>query len=163
MSRILVGTHDGLHEFGVDGNRVQTHHPGRNVTAVAPEGWELWAVIDGQEVWHTAGVDWWFRAANTDGLGATCLADTRAGVIVGTSEAHLMRVAGEGPEIVPAFEQVVQSRRRGVRQRAAAQRLDRAGRPAQRPLPRQPGWIGVEALPSWPAGVVRQQHRQSLP
>jgi hypothetical protein len=108
MSRILVGTHDGLHEFGVDGNRVQTHHPGRNVTAVAPEGWELWAVIDGQEVWHTAGVDWWFRAANTDGLGATCLADTRAGVIVGTSEAHLMRVAGEGLEIVPAFEQVVQ-------------------------------------------------------
>jgi hypothetical protein len=108
MSRILVGTQDGLHEFGVDGNRMHTHHPGRNVTAVAPEGWELWAVIDGREVWHTAGVDWWFRAANTDGLEAACLADTRAGVIVGTSEAHLMRVAGEGLELVPGFDQVEQ-------------------------------------------------------
>lgn len=108
MVRILVGTPDGLHEFGVDGTRRQTHHAGRNVTAVAPEGRELWAVLDGREVWHTAGLDWWFHAADSDGLQATCLADTRAGVLVGTSEAHLMRIAGEGLEVVPAFDGVEQ-------------------------------------------------------
>jgi hypothetical protein len=108
MVRILVGTQDGLHEFDADGRPGPTHHGGRNVTAVAPEGWELWGILDGQEVWHTAGVDWWFHAAGTEGLQAACLADTRAGVLVGTSEAHLMRIAGEGLEVVAGFDQVAQ-------------------------------------------------------
>jgi hypothetical protein len=108
MVRMLVGTRDGLREFDANGTLRQTHHPGRNVTAIAPEGFELWAVIDGDEVWHTAGVEWWFRVASANGLTATCLADTRAGVIVGTSEAHLMRVAGEGLEMIPEFDDVPQ-------------------------------------------------------
>ena len=81
-------------------------HGGRRVTAVAPEGWELWSVLDGREIWHTAGVDWWFRVAVLDGLRANCMADTRAGVLVGASEGHLLRVAGEGLEPVAGFDQV---------------------------------------------------------
>jgi hypothetical protein len=108
MIHVLVGTRDGLLDLDVDGTRRQTHHAGRDVTAVAPEGSELWAVIDGVEVWNTAGVDHWFHAASTDGLQATCLADTRAGVLVGTSEAHLMHLGGEGLEPVATFEEVEQ-------------------------------------------------------
>jgi photosystem II stability/assembly factor-like uncharacterized protein len=38
------------------------------------------------------------------GLEAKCIADTRAGVVVGTSSAHLSRIAGAGVERVDAFE-----------------------------------------------------------
>lgn len=111
MARILVGTRDGLHQFDVDvgtaaiqGPDIQ--HPGREVTAVAPEGWGLWAILDGSDVWHTAGIDWWFHVGTIDKLRGNCLADTRAGVIIGTSEAHLFRVAGDGLERVSAFDDV---------------------------------------------------------
>lgn len=73
------------------------------MTTLAPEGWELWAVLDGKEVVHTAGIDWWFHVANISGLRGNCIADTRAGVIVGTSNAHLYRIAGKGLEQVDSF------------------------------------------------------------
>lgn len=104
MARILVGTRDGLHELDQGGRPGVVWHAGRRVTAVAPEGWELWSVLDGREIWHTAGVDWWFRVANLDGPRAHCMADTRAGVLVGASESRLLRVAGEGVEPVAGFE-----------------------------------------------------------
>jgi hypothetical protein len=105
MGRILVGTDDGVHEFEARGvSRRQL--PGRRVTALSREGWECWGILDDSEVWHTAGVDWWFRVAALEGLRATCLADTRAGVVVGTEEAHLFRVAGEGLEQITTFERI---------------------------------------------------------
>lgn len=105
MAEILAATGDGLHRYARDaggGHRVE--HEGRAVTHVAPEGWELWAILDGHEIVHTAGVDWWFHVANLSGLEAACIADTRAGVIIGTSQAHLYRVAGKGTERVTAFD-----------------------------------------------------------
>jgi len=103
MAQILVGTHDGLHRFDPSGRRLMVEHAGRVVTTLAPEGWELWAILDGTELVHTAGVDWWFHVANLRGLQGTCVADTRAGVVVGTSEAHLYRVAGKGLERIRSF------------------------------------------------------------
>lgn len=102
-----MGTAEGLREFGSDGRLVATHLEGRSVTAVAPEAWQqLWAVVDGREVWHTA-TERWFRAGTLDDLEATCVADTRAGVLVGTTEGHLFRVAGaRGLEPVEGFERV---------------------------------------------------------
>jgi hypothetical protein len=104
VTQILVGTADGLHELDADGATGEIKHVGRQVTYVAPEGWELWAILDGREVWHTAGIDWWVHIGDLDGVRGNCMADTRAGVIVGTSEARLFRVAGEGLEMVAGFE-----------------------------------------------------------
>jgi hypothetical protein len=104
MARILVGTTDGIHEVGDSGRRGAIRHPGRDVTMVAPEDNQLWAILDGREIWHTAGMDW-SHVADMDGLQATCLAGTRAGLVVGTSEAHLFRVAGEGLEPVASFDE----------------------------------------------------------
>jgi hypothetical protein len=104
MSQVLVATHDGLHRFSGAGDLLQVEHAGREVTTIAPEGWELWAILDGRELVHTAGVDWWFHVASLSGLQGTCIADTRAGVILGTSEAHLYRVAGRGLERVASFD-----------------------------------------------------------
>ena len=98
MAQILVGTRDGLHRFDSSGNPLKVEHGGREVTTLAPEGWELWAILDGKDVVHTAGIDWWFHVATLRGLQGNCIADTRAGVILGTSDAHLYRIAGKGLE-----------------------------------------------------------------
>lgn len=110
MANILVGTESGIHVFE-DGNAGSVQFPDRKVTALGREGWALWTILDGRELWHTAGVDrwshvWWFHVRTLDDLRANCLADTIAGVIVGTSEAHLLRVAGEGLERVGGFDEV---------------------------------------------------------
>jgi hypothetical protein len=106
MPRILVGTQNGLHELDLSSGKRAVSHAGREVTDVSPKSWELWAILDGSEVGHTAGVDRWFRASELDGLSATCIADTRAGVVVGTSEARLFRVAGDGLEAISSFDDV---------------------------------------------------------
>lgn len=103
---MLVATSDGLRRFGADGADLGTDLAGRSVTAIAPEGWELWAILEGTEVWHTAGVDWWFHVADLEKHRAGCAADTRAGVILGTSEAGLFRIAGEGLERIESFDEV---------------------------------------------------------
>ena len=105
VAEILVATADGLHRFDAASGDHRIEHAGREVTFVAPEGWELWAILEGREIMHTAGVDWWFHVGTLSGLRAQCIADTRAGVIVGTSRAHLCRIAGEGVERVESFDQ----------------------------------------------------------
>jgi photosystem II stability/assembly factor-like uncharacterized protein len=105
MARVLAGTAEGLHEFDGSGRLIGIAHDGRRVDAIAPEGWELWAIVDGTELWHTAGVDWWFKAAAQATPRLNCVADTRAGVVVGAAEAGLYRVAGEGLERLAGFDQ----------------------------------------------------------
>ena len=100
-----MGTQDGLHVFDAAGQRAGVQHPGRELTAIAREGWELWAILDGVEVWHTAALEWWFHVGTLDGLRGNCLADTRAGLIVGAAEARLFRVAGAGLEPVAPFDE----------------------------------------------------------
>ena len=106
MPRVLVGTADGLHRFDSAGRALGTEHGGNSVTALAPEGWELWAVLDGAELWHTAGVDWWFHVTGLKNERLNCAADTRAGVILGSAKAGLHRVAGAGLERIAAFDDV---------------------------------------------------------
>jgi hypothetical protein len=104
MPRIFVGAEDGLHVF--DGGRSgEPGHPGRRVTALGREGLEMWAILDGREVWHTAAADWWFHVAKLEDLRANCISDTAAGVLVGTSNAHLLRVSGPGVERVGGFDE----------------------------------------------------------
>jgi hypothetical protein len=106
MTRILAGTKDGIHEFGPDGSPGTVHHAGRKVSALAPEGPSLWTILDGREVLRTTDQRGWEKAGILEDLRANCLADTRAGVVVGTSDAHLYRVAGGGLDRVDSFDQV---------------------------------------------------------
>jgi hypothetical protein len=108
--RILVGTGDGLHEFGDGGRPGPEHHAGRKVTALAPgpDYSELWAILDEAELWRTAGARDWAQIGTLEGeyLGANCIADTRPGVLVGASDARLYRVAEGGLERVHSFDKV---------------------------------------------------------
>jgi hypothetical protein len=116
MPRILVGTANGLRIFDSGGAAEQQHIEGHDVRAVAPEAWtRLWAVVDRRELWHTGEDGEWVRVASVDDapgaaqLEALCLADTRAndvgGILVGTSQARLLRVgADHRVEVVAGFD-----------------------------------------------------------
>jgi hypothetical protein len=104
MMRILVGTDDGLRVFDGDDRPGPARHAGRSVTALGPEYPEVWAILDGSEVWRSNGEDGWERRASLDGLRGNCIADTRAGYLVGTSDAHLVRVEDQGLARVDPFD-----------------------------------------------------------
>jgi BNR/Asp-box repeat len=111
VTRILVGASDGLHVFE-DGRSVDVQRIGWDgdsqsaVTALAREGTEVWAVLDRNQIWRTS-PDGWSQVVSQLNLDVECLGDTVAGVIVGTSQAHLFRVVPPTPlETVTGFDEV---------------------------------------------------------
>lgn len=96
--RILVGAVGGLWILEGDTAVADETLAGRPVTALAREGATLWAVVDGTALWHSRdGV--WRQCAVIGGPPATCVAPTATGLVVGTEQAHLLRLAGD--ELVP--------------------------------------------------------------
>jgi hypothetical protein len=106
MPRILVATADGLHELGDGAVPGRVHHAGRAVTTVVEWEKQLWAIIDRSEVWHMAEVDGWDQLGDLGHYQGTCLAFMKEDVLVGSSQARLFRVVGEGIEPVAAFDRV---------------------------------------------------------
>jgi hypothetical protein len=116
--RILIGTGDGLYEVagpgghdGGDGlgrpgpDRPDSpdgpaHHPGRSITALGSAGPDVLAIIDEGELWRGS-ASGWARVGSVDGLRGNCMADTRAGIVVGTSEAHVYRAATDSSLLEP--------------------------------------------------------------
>jgi hypothetical protein len=106
MPRLLVATADGLHELGDRAVPGRVHHAGRVVTTVVEWEKQLWAIIDRSEVWHMAEVDGWDQLGDLGHYQGTCLAFMKEDVLVGSSQARLFRVVGEGIEPVAAFDRV---------------------------------------------------------
>lgn len=113
MTRILAGTREGLHVFE-DGRALDVQRIGwetddaRPVTALARAGSEQLAIVDRHEIWRSADGDAWTHVVSSVNLELECLADTVAGVIVGTSQAHLLRVEDPPTPLatVTAFDEV---------------------------------------------------------
>ena len=103
MPRLLVATRNGLHIFDEEGRPGEVQHRGRSVTALAPERSELWAVLDGSEIWHESSGES-RHIVDLDSVRATCLASMNGEVFVGSSEARLFRIAGKTFEPVAAFD-----------------------------------------------------------
>jgi hypothetical protein len=103
MPRLIVAARDGLHAFDDQGRPEEVQHAGRSVTAVAPAGSEVWAILDGSEIWHEAEGKW-RHVADLDGLRATCLASVDGDVLVGSSEAHLFRLEGATLQAMTTFD-----------------------------------------------------------
>ena len=102
MLRILVATRDGLRAFDERGHDETVQHVGRSVTAVVRDGPQLWAIVDGAEVWH-APEGTWQHVGTLEGLAATCIAMTDA-ILVGTAEARLFRLSDGTLDPVEAFD-----------------------------------------------------------
>lgn len=95
--RFLAGTEDGLHH---PGGAVLSGH---RISALAGESGTWWVIADGGRIWKGSGVDWTPVAELSEGE-ARCLLSTPAGLLVGTSGARLLRLAGRELEPVAGFD-----------------------------------------------------------
>jgi hypothetical protein len=103
VTRILVAGDDGLRTFDEGGGPGPVHHVGRAVNSVAPDGEDLWAIVEQSGIWHAPTGGDWVHRGDLEGNAGTCIAVTD-GPLVGTSEARLFRVTGDGLEPVEAFD-----------------------------------------------------------
>lgn len=103
--RTFVGTDSGLWVLEDEAARPVEALAARAVTALALDGPTLWALVDGSALWESDGDRWTPRAA-LDGLSATCVGPTRDGVLIGTEQAHLLRLGRSGLARVETFEAV---------------------------------------------------------
>jgi hypothetical protein len=102
MPNIYVATGDGLHAFDERGNAQPAQLVGHSITAVMRDGPQLWAIVDGTEIWHAPEQEW-TDIAHLEVLTATCIAMTDA-VLVGSSEARLFRLDGSRLEPITGFD-----------------------------------------------------------
>jgi len=101
--KVLVASREGLHPFDATGVAGPLQLAGHAVGTIAPHGRELWAAVDGSELWHAI-EEKWGQVADLPGLRIASVAATDADVFVGSSEARLFRVAGDRLEPVAAFD-----------------------------------------------------------
>jgi hypothetical protein len=101
--RILVGTERGLIE--IDGGTRATIEP-RATAALAPGPGGWWAVADESQILRSTDGRTFTETAGIRGLRANCVLGDDGGAIVGTSEAHLVRVADGSAERVRSFDRV---------------------------------------------------------
>ncbi|HEV2451204.1 MAG TPA: hypothetical protein VGS62_04695 [Streptosporangiaceae bacterium] len=101
MAGIAVGTEQGLWILNPEGSGQPgsvSAFAGHRVSALAlaQGGGALFALVDGQTLWaapRDGGSEGdWSPVAGLEGLRGTCVAETRAGVLVGTAEARLLRL-----------------------------------------------------------------------
>lgn len=101
--RVLVGTAEGLHEFGA---RERSVFEGHELTALTGDGDSCWALVDGRIVWHSAKDGSWEEVGALEGDSGTCLAPTAGGLLAGTAGAHLLRLEDGRLVRVEEFDQV---------------------------------------------------------
>lgn len=97
---LFVGTRDGLHEIG--GRKL--HLAGRKCTSISNHGSGIWSFLDRRELWCCSSDDNWRQIAGLDQLEAECLMLTSSEVLVGTSEARVMKLARNGFEPISSFD-----------------------------------------------------------
>jgi len=99
MASLWVGTTDGLHVVGDEG----AHHlSGHEVNALARGGRTTWALIDRHELWRHDGE--WQHVTTVGDFRLNCLSPSGDELLVGTSEAHLMRLEGDALVPVGSFD-----------------------------------------------------------
>jgi hypothetical protein len=104
-TRLLVGTENGLWQLRGDALEPVDSFAAHTITALARRRDDLWAIVDGRSLWQGVGGRWLERASMGDHP-ATCLAATPDGVLIGTMQAHLLRIVNGTPRLVEAFETV---------------------------------------------------------
>src|SRR5262249_30887983 len=103
-TRILVGTESGLFTLRGDTLEPVEKLAGRDVTAVAREAGRTWVIVGGRSLWSGHDVHGWEEHAAIAGPGATCLAPTTSGLLIGTEQAHLLRFANGTMSAIESFD-----------------------------------------------------------
>lgn len=102
-AEILVGTSEGLRAWGA---QERSHLVGHEIKALGREGRRWWAIVDGRTIWRADGHEEWVEVTGVAGAGATCLAASPGGLLVGTAGAHLLRLRDDVLVPVESFETV---------------------------------------------------------
>src|SRR5438034_10186776 len=100
---LLVGTEAGLYQFGGP-DHSQAHLADHAINAVAREGDGWWALTDGSRLWRSAPSARWEAVAEVRALRANCLCPSGSGLLVGASNARLLRLADAALEPVESFD-----------------------------------------------------------
>lgn len=106
MPQLVVGTVKGLYELRADGTERRAEDEplaDREVTALAPRGDELWALVDGTTVLRRDRGGSWVEVAESSGL--TCLLPGENGLLVGAEPARLLRLDGGSLAPVRSLEE----------------------------------------------------------
>lgn len=103
----LLATDEGVRVLDVSGTEAADARPvlaGRRVDdlAIGRNGW--WAVVDGHELWHTSPDGRVEQVASLSGPAVRCVAVEDGTAVVGTDEAHLLRVEGSAAEPLTGFD-----------------------------------------------------------
>jgi len=102
-SPVRVGTREGLWALETDQVFAVEALTGKSLTALALDDARVWALVDGRTLWEGVGSTWSERAT-IEGPAATCLASTPSGLLIGTEQAHLLRLDGDRLERVDSFD-----------------------------------------------------------
>ena len=95
---VLIGTEKRLFELGSDETLLE--HPVS--FARGTFGW--WAITDEHRLWTSPDGRAWAEAGSIRGLRANCVLPFDGGALVGTSEAHIVRVSGGKTERVRSVD-----------------------------------------------------------
>ncbi|MBO3460215.1 hypothetical protein G7B40_023850 [Aetokthonos hydrillicola Thurmond2011] len=90
---ILAGTSDGL--LFID-SKQHVELKGHSINALASSTDGLWAIADRNSVWHRDSKGEWHQVASVNDLRLNCILPFKGAVLVGTSEAHLLRIIVDG-------------------------------------------------------------------
>ena len=102
-SPVRVGTREGLWALETDQVFAVEALTGKSLTALALDDARVWALVDGRTLWEGVGSTWSERAT-IEGPAATCLASTPSGLLIGTEQAHLLRLDADRLECVDSFD-----------------------------------------------------------
>ena len=100
MTRFLIGNERSLTELGSSEELLA------KPVVVAREDGEWWAISEGSRVLRSEDANAWDEVATVRGLDARCVLPFEGGALVGTSEAHLLRVADGSAKRVAPFDKV---------------------------------------------------------
>lgn len=100
MTDVLIATAGGLHRAGSKTLELE----GRDITHVGRWGPELWALADGTELWRSTSGGPWDLIDPGGEWNGHCILPTDMGVLVGTSDAHLLLFGPEGSAVVEGFD-----------------------------------------------------------
>ncbi len=103
---MLVGTGSGLWQFAAGAWETTEAFAAREVTALARDGMRAWALIEGRAVWVKREGRAWEEQGAVEGPAATCLMPTAAGLLLGTEQAHLLRLGNGTLSRLESFETV---------------------------------------------------------
>lgn len=99
--QVIVGTSEGL-VFLDSKHYVELE--GYSINAIASSHDGLWAIANYNSVWHRDINSEWHQVASMDDLRLKCILPIKGAVLVGTSEAHLLRIADGSTQRINCFD-----------------------------------------------------------